>query len=125
MNSVHQLWSKWTVVVRPSVAVSPSFSTVQSNTARFIRKGFGTTGVCQIRQCSGSWVIEFLVDSQRHPHDEQIFTAFSRSLTEFFRSGFGPQVDVKVSARLMAGERLDGQPADQLVCLPRIGLHDG
>ena len=68
-NSRHQLWSKWTVTIRPTALGSPTFETVRVNTARFMRKAFGSSAHMRVRQFTRSWVIEVLADSQRHPHD--------------------------------------------------------
>lgn len=119
-NSAHQLWAKWLVVVRPSLPMSPACAEVQAQTARFVRKGWGTHGQMRIRQFPRAWVFEWLVEGDRHPHDRATLDYFSRALTQFMRQGFGAASDVTVKARLMAGARLDRRPADQMVVLPPL-----
>lgn len=119
-NSRHQLWSKWTILVRPAGRFAPTFDTVQANTARFMRKAFGQAAQCRIRRFRTVWVVEVLADAQRHPDDKPTFVALSRDFTTFFRNGFGHSADVRVKARLMAGERVDGKPPDQLLMMPTI-----
>lgn len=119
-NSQNQLWSKWTIVVRPHLPLAPTFATVKGNVARFVRKGFGTGGMMRIRQFPKAWVVEVLVDAQRHPDDKKTFEYFGRSFDEFFKNGFGPNTQVTTKARLMAGQRLDGKAPDQMLILPRL-----
>lgn len=119
-NTAHQLWSKWTIVIRPGRPFAPDFEVVRVNTARFMRKAFGSAGQCRVRRFARAWVVEVLAEAERHPHDRDTFTAVSRDFTRFFRNGFGEAADVRVKARLMAGQRLDGRPPDQLLILPAL-----
>lgn len=119
-NSAHQLWSKWIVTVRPNIRFQPSFETVQANTVRFVRKGFGSGGQFKLEQFAKAWVVTFLVDAQRHPNDPETFKYFGRAFTMFFQNAFGSQAEVVVKARLLAGARLDGRPPDQLIMMPSI-----
>lgn len=121
-NSAHQTWSKWIITVRPGHRFVPSFETTVTNTSRFLRKAFGSTGQFQIKRYFAAWVITVFVEGDTHPDDPAAFTYFSRALTEFFRNGFGPSTQVQVKARLMAGARLDGRPADQLLIVPGAQL---
>lgn len=121
-NSAHQLFSKWVVRVRPPHGFAPTFDTVQVNVSRFVRKGFGTCGEMTITRKGRDWIVMFLVDSQRHPHDQDTFRYFARSFTRFFREAFGATTEVNVDAKLMAGARLDGQAPDQMIRMPRIQI---
>lgn len=121
-NSAHQTWSKWIITIRPGLPFAPEVETVRTNTARFIRKGFGSAGQFRIRRFASAWVVDFLVEADRHPDDPETFRYFARSFTDFFRNGFGPGTQVHVKARLMAGQRLDGRPPDQIVIMPAAPL---
>lgn len=125
MNSAHQLWSKWTFVVRPGSLFVPDFETVKMNTARFGRKAFGSAAQMRITQYPKAWVVEIMAEGDRHPHDSSDLQYLGRAFTEFFRSGFGHRTQVLVKTRLLAGARLDGRPSDQLIVLPSIleGVH--
>jgi hypothetical protein len=120
-NSTHQLWSKWIVTIRPTGPGVPQFEYVTTNTARFMRKAFGSAASCRVRQIARAWVVEVLADAQYHPLDADSFDALSRHFTQFFRNGFGESADVRVKARLMAGSRIDGRPPDQLLMMPSLG----
>lgn len=122
-NSAHQLWSKWTIVVRPDSVVVPDFETVRLNAARFLRKAFGSTTSMRLRQFPKAWVIEVLTESSRHPDDRGDFLYLARACRDFFCVGFGLAADVRVKARLMAGPRMDGGAPDQLIVLPTIPIH--
>lgn len=119
-NSIHQLWSKWLIIVKPQTQFSPSFEDMKLNTARCIRTLFGSTGQCQIRKFPKAWVIDALVESQFHPLDRDSFNTVSQTITQFFKMGFGYGTNVIVKSKLMAGERLDNQPADQMIILPTL-----
>jgi hypothetical protein len=120
-NSTHQLWSKWIITIRPDLPVQPAFAEVQANAARFLRKAFGSAALCRVRRFTKAWVVEVLADAQYHPDDRESFTAMSRDLTRFFRNGFGSaNTDVRVKARLMAGERMDGGAPDQMLMMPSL-----
>lgn len=122
-NSSHQVWSKWTIVVRPDRPFSPTFEMVKTNAARFLRKAFGSAAQCRIVRGRRAWLIEVLADAAHaHPQDTGAFVSMSRDLTRFFRNGFGESANVRVKARLMAGERLDGQAPDQLLVLPALPM---
>jgi hypothetical protein len=42
----------------------------------------------------------------------------------FLTMGFGAQSDVQVHARLEAGDRQDGRPADQLIIMPTLSVKE-
>jgi len=117
-NSIHQLWSKWTVIIK-NPPRRPHYEDVKTNTARFISSHYGHAGSCRIREFPKAWVIEALIESSYHPLDKSSFNHIARTFTEYFKQGFGA-ADIIVKSKLMAGQRLDSQPPDQLLIMPTV-----
>jgi hypothetical protein len=121
-NSAHQLWSKWIITVRANTPYTPAYAEMRQNVGRFLRKGFGSAGQWRLRWFprNNVWVVQMLAESARHPHSKQDFDYFKDAFVAFFRNGLGQQAHVHIKARLMAGERLDGRPSDQMLIMPSL-----
>jgi hypothetical protein len=120
-NSANQRWSKWKIVVTPGFTRSRDFREFQDNTARFLRKGFGSASQCRIRYSGTRYEIEVLAEG-KPAHDPEFVAYYQRSFEKFFTNGFGVGTEVKVSARIMAGSLQDGTPSEQMIMLPSIRL---
>ena len=126
VNSQHQLWSLWEYRVYPDAHSRPSFALVRNNAARFGRLMFGNASQMRIRcatdaYCRLYWEIAVL--SEGHPvHDPQWTEWMHGQWRTFFQKGFGASCEVQAHARLEAGDRQDGRPADQLIVLPGLSV---
>lgn len=117
-NSQHQVWSKWTFMVRPATR-NHAHATVEANCARFGRKAFGSTGVMRVRYQPPVWIVEALVEGV--PVQEARYVAYMKAQwLMFFKAGFGGQSQVTASAVLVAGPPANGGPPDQLVIVSGI-----
>lgn len=123
-NSTHQLWSKWLIGVRPSLPVLPAWRELRANLVAFLKSTgkFKSGTLVQIKQFPRGYVVELLTDTDLHPHDDSIVEYYRDSFERFFRNGLGASTRVFLKAKLMAGERLDGRPSDQMLILPRLEI---
>lgn len=122
-NSKNQLWSLWEYRVYPDQTKRPNVATVKANCARFGRLVFGSASEMRLRCATeqGRMYWEVAVRSEGHPvHDPGYTEWMHAQWKKFFREGFGPTCEVQVHARLEAGDRQDGRPADQLIILPSV-----
>lgn len=122
-NSKNQIWSLWTITVRPPVGMRKivrNNETVRANVSRFFRKAFGSASQCKIvRASDGVWT--FQVRSEGHPcHDPEYVGYVSSFMKTFFTRGFGVGTVVRVDAKLEAGSAQNGKPSDQLIVLPSL-----
>jgi len=121
-NSRNQIWSLWEFLVTPGKQVARPFEVVRHNCARFGRREFGSASQMNVEyRASGQWVIK--VRSERHPvHDPRFVEIMRERWEQFLTLGFGVGTTVKLHAKLEAGSRDDGTPADQLIIIPPIQL---
>ena len=121
-NSANQRWSKWIWFVAPGTITARPFKNVVENVARFARKGFGSASQMRIRETPKGYIVEVL--SEGHPaHDPQFVKYMKDCFQKFFINGFGPDTQVRLTVKLMAGSRQDGTPADQMVVLPSLRVN--
>jgi hypothetical protein len=121
-NSQNQLWSRWTFTVLELGRHVPQ-PDVELNVARWLRQGFGSVGTVRVQATARGYRIEVLVEGR--PAHDQAFVALVREQfrRHFVEKGWGPVGAVGfVSARVVAGDKQDGRPRDQLVILPSIPL---
>jgi hypothetical protein len=123
-NSKNQRWSHWQFYVYADGTKRPDFQTVKENCARFGRLVFGSVSEMKVA-CSMDedkrlfWDIE--VRTEGHPVHDPMYTEWmGQQWVRFFQEGFGQKVQVKFDAKLEAGDRQDGKPADQLIMLPSV-----
>ena len=123
-NSRNQLWSFWEYRVYPDGTRRPPFALVKVNCARFGRLLFGSASEMRITEATdeyGRLYWEVAVRTEGHPVHDPAYTEWAHAQwTTFFRSGFGPTCEVRCHARLEAGDRQDGTPADQLIIMPAL-----
>lgn len=128
-NSAHQRWSLWEYRVYPDGTKRPDLPTVQTNCARFGRLVFGSVSEMRVRHATdqaGRPYWEVAVLTEGHPVHEASYTEWMhRQWRIFFQQGFGVTCEVQSHARLSAGDRQDGRPADQLILLPSITVKAG
>ena len=121
-NSRNQRWSLWLYRVYPGAVKRPDFQTVKLNCARFGRLMLGSASEMKVTEATdrkGSLYWEIAIRAEGHPVHEAPYTEWMHlQWDKFFRHGFGPDCVVNSHARLEAGDRQDGAPADQLVILP-------
>lgn len=120
-NSQNQRWSKWVWFVQPGTIKARPFDVVKHHVARFGRKAFGSGTEMRIRQTQRGYIIEVLTEGV--PGHDPDFQKYMREKWElFFQTGFGPGTTIRMTAKLMAGRRQDGSPAEQLIILPMISI---
>jgi hypothetical protein len=121
-NSAHQVWSLWQYRVYPETR--PSFLLVKDNCARFGRLAFGSASQMRIAQAydtHGRLYWEIAIRTDGHPVHERPYVEWMHDhWRTFFRQGFGQACEIQAHARLEAGDRQDGRPADQLIVLPLL-----
>lgn len=123
-NSTHQMWSFWEYRVYPDGTKRPPFAVVKTNCARFGRLTFGSASEMRLTEAMDAdrrlyW--EIAVRSEGHPvHDPLYVEWMHEQWRTFLRNGFGGGCEIRVHARLEAGDRQDGTPPDQLIILPAI-----
>lgn len=124
MNSTHQRWGewRWDVVLGPE-AKRPDFKTVQINAARFARVLFGTAAAMNIRELGGDWCIRVIAEGPP-VHDPNYVQYIHDVWEKFLKNGFGADVHVHASVRLLAGSREDGAPAAQAMMLPSLKIQE-
>lgn len=123
-NSAHQRWSLWEYRVYPDTLKRPSLAAVKANCARFGRLVFGSASQMRLRHATdatGRLYWEVAVLTEGHPVHEPSYTEWMHQRwRRFFANGFGRTSEVQCHARLEAGDRQDGTPADQLIILPPL-----
>lgn len=120
-NSQHQVWSKWTFMIRPGLSRRWSQREVEANCARFGRKAFGPTGVMRVRYQPPVWIVEALIEGA--PVQEPQYVQYmTEQWVTFFKVGFGWQSQVTATATLAAGPPLNGGPPDQLVIVSGLSV---
>lgn len=123
-NSANQRWSFWEYRIYPDGTKKPDYGTVKENCARFGRMMFGTASQMRIRHAldrdkRAYW--EIAIRTEGHPvHDPQYTEWIHDKWRTFFGEGFGYASEVRVHARLEAGDREDGTPPDQLIIVPSL-----
>ena len=111
----------------PDLVHRPDAATVKLNCARFGRLMFGSVSEMHLRDATDEygkrfWEIKIL--SEGHPvHDPQYTEWMHGQWRRFLKNGFGLQCAIHAHARLEAGDREDGRPADQLIILPPLSIH--
>jgi hypothetical protein len=131
-NSGNQRWSKWIFTIVPGPrhkVLARSFADVKANAARFAKRGFKSATsmrvTYQLRDFGvrkiNVYVIEVLTEGH-DVHDPAYVDYVKREWTVFAEKGFGPGTTLELEARLMAGSRQDGTPADQLIIAPSVAL---
>lgn len=123
-NSQNQCWSFWEYRVYPDKIQQPTYALVKENCARFGKKMFGTASQMRIVCATdnmGRLYWEIAVRSEGHPVHDPMYTEWMHAQWHrFFMGGFGSTCEVQSHARLEAGDRQDGTPADQLIILPTV-----
>ena len=121
VNSTHQLWSLWQYRVFPEARRRPDFETVKANCARFGRLVFGSASQMRISLAEAPYRWDIDVRTEGHPvHDPCYAEWMHAQWKTFLQGGFGATCDVHCHARLEAGSRQDGTPAEQLIILPTL-----
>lgn len=86
-----------------------------------MKKGFGSSSQMRIRKIGLQYVVE--VRTEGKPVHEPGFVKYmSESFDKFFVNGFGLGTKTKIEAKLEAGSRQDGTPAEQLLILPSVSI---
>jgi len=110
--------------VYPDGTKKPPFQTVKENCARFGLKMFGGDSEMNVKAATdehGRLYWEIKIRTEGHPVHEGPYTEYIHTLwKQFLLNGFGPASEVRPHARLEAGDRQDGTPADQLIILPQL-----
>jgi hypothetical protein len=121
VNSANQTWSKWVWIVKPAVTFRPSRNEVVNKFATVGKKWFGSATEMRLRQKNKHYIIEYLTEG--HPVNDPTYVEFTRkSWQELFEKLFGIGTVSKLTARIMAGSKQDGSPAEQMIILPTISV---
>ena len=127
-NTRNQRWSLWEYRVYPTGTKRPDYATVMNNCARFGRLIFGSVSRMRLRHATdeyGKLYWEITVMSEGHPvHDPKYAEWMHNQWIRFLKNGFGTLCEIRTHARLEAGDRQDGRPADQLIMLPPLHIGD-
>ena len=130
-NSKNQMWSRWTYTVYPMALKRPNLATVKYNCAKFGKKVFQSASemsvMCGLEKAKPGekrrlfWEID--IRTEGHPVHDTAYVEYVHDLwRRFFREGFGQQCEINCKAKLEAGDRQDGKPADQLIIIPTIKI---
>jgi hypothetical protein len=122
-NSAHQVWSFWEYRVYPDGTKRPPFALVKANCARFGRLVFGSASEMRITEATDArgWYWEVAVRTEGHPVQDPRYTEWLHAQwRRFLHHGFGGAAEIHAHARLEAGDRQDGTPADPLIILPSL-----
>lgn len=118
-NSQHQMWSRWIFTVREAGRHAP-FEDVKSNAARWARLGFGSVGRIRVVENLQGFVITVEVEGPP-AHDPQYVEKVKLEFQQnFVNKGWGNFATGTVKVKILAGDKQDGRPADQLIVLPRL-----
>jgi hypothetical protein len=125
-NSQNQRWSLWEYRVYPDALHRPDYESVKTNAARFGRLAFTSAASMRIRQATDDrgrmyWEIAALAEGLP-VHDPAYTEWMHEHWRKFLKHGFGEKSEILCHARLEAGDRQDGTPADQLIILPALSL---
>jgi len=124
VNSQNQRWSRWDYRAYPATRATDA-ATLTAAAARFGRVLFGSASVMRVRGSleDGQWCWAVSVLTEGGPvHDPRYANWVHRQWVEFFQHGFGPTCQVRAQARLVAGSRQDGTPAEQGIILPPLAV---
>lgn len=122
-NSANQRWSLWQYRVT-DMTQRPMYAMVRENCKRFGRLMFGSASEMRVVHATDGFGVpywEITVRSEGHPvHDPQYTERMHSQWRKFLTNGFGDASTIHCHARLEAGTREDGTPADQLIILPGL-----
>lgn len=121
-NTQHQLWSKWEFTVL-ELGRSVSKRELQYNIARWFLLGFGDVGTYNVHRtvvngCVG-WQINLLIEGPP-AHDPDYVFQVDKQFDDFVEKGWGPLAVGSVKAKVLAGNKQDGKPGDQMITIPKI-----
>ena len=126
-NTQHQIWSKWSFRVKLGSKIPPRIEVTRFECARFGRVAFGTydSNGTQMRvdRSREGYIVEVMTEGWA-VHDIAFREHMRMNWEKFFVAGLGPGTVVEMEAKLMAGNRQDGKPAEQLLVLPELELGD-
>lgn len=125
-NSQHQLWSHWTFTVYEGGRHAP-YPEVCLNVRRWLRQGFGSMGELKAEERlqtarlpdgtpvpQTTYVIEVRVEGVP-AHDPDYVASVRRQFLTFIAKGWGPLGTGSVQVKVLAGDRQDGTPRQQLI----------
>ena len=123
VNSANQLWSRWVFGVQADPDKLPTIRECMPNFRRWVAKGFKSrSGRCRIIKPS-VLDYEFEVQIEGPPaHDPEYRGHVKRQFIEHFMfAGFGHSSRlVRYDVDVMAGDKQDGTPAEQMIVMPSI-----
>jgi hypothetical protein len=121
-NSQHQLWSRWIFRVYGKYIPLPE---VERNALRWLRKGFGEAGHAKVEDVfePGNCHVVITADVEGVPaHDPGYVRSVRRRFRAFVDEGWGVTATEKMKVKILAGDRQDGRPRDQLIVMGgRVG----
>ncbi len=132
-NSQHQTWSRWTFGVRADWSKLPSLQECVDNFREWAAIGFQSrAGRARLIQPTPLEYV-FQVEIEGPPATDPEFREHVKRqfIAHFMFAGFGfSSTLVQFDVKILAGEREQGAPADQLIVMPPLsdllkGLHDG
>jgi len=122
VNSEHQLWSQWTFGIEADLDKVPSFEEVLTNARAYFTKLFGHAGRIRVEQPDFLTFRIFVQVEGKPANDPDFRTHVKRQFIEnFIFKGFGFCAKlVEFDVKILAGDRQDGTPRDQLIVVPTI-----
>jgi hypothetical protein len=121
-NSENQIWSKWDFFIS-ELGRGVSKKEVDYNISRWFLKGFGDVGIYSIKRevfgsCTG-WHIKLIIEGAP-AHDPNYTSSVRKQFNKFVELGWGNLALGNVKAKILAGNKQEGRPNDQVIILPTV-----
>lgn len=122
-NSQNQMWSRWNFGVQADLNKMPSLRECEANAKIYFRKLFGSVGRGRVLRHGNYYAFQVEVE-KGGAHDPDYQTAVKKDfIGNFMFKGFGYSARlIRFKVRILAGNKEDGKPSDQLLVIPRIQL---
>ncbi len=112
-NSTHQLWSMWVFTIRVAGKDAPR-ADVEYNVAKWLRMGFGSAGRVRVSRTIYGWKIQVMIEG-KPAHDPDYVASVKKHFEDFVAKGFGVLATGEVQVKVLAGDKQDGKPAEQMI----------
>lgn len=123
VNSKNQMWSRWIFGIEADPSKTPFMKDCIENSRRFFAKLFGRAGRarCEIQ---GTYYVFTVEVEGVAAHDPDVQKAVTlQFMKDFMHKGFGHSAHLKtIVVSVLAGDRQDGTPPDQMIVLPFLDL---
>lgn len=119
-NSQHQLWSEWRFLVYEGTGTKLHIEHVKRNVHLWAKQTFRTTdGVMNVEQLPSGYKISLIVEGAS-AHDPTFYKYIDMQFTSFVRNGWGAGAIPFLECKILAGDKQDGKPRDQMIVMPTL-----